>query len=314
MSRVARMRLLLKIIERSEQEEWPRIDLVAGQFGGRRTDEWTGTKTAYIGWSFENIEDSALFELGEFFGLNDSAASVSSGEIGAVDSAAIIRIWGAPTTFRLFLSHVSGQKDGATKLKDELAALGVSAFVAHADILPTKEWLEEILRALKSMHGLAALLVPTFHASFWTDQELGYAIGRSVPIVPLKFGQDPYGFIGRFQALNCENLDAKGAGRIIVTTLLTDPRSESLISDSVGRRFANSGSWADAKALVALLEVPAKLPMSTLDFIAKAKHSNVQVQSAWGVPQRIENLFEKHSYLDTSAVVASEETDSPIPF
>src|SRR5207245_411296 len=67
--------------------------------------------------------------------------------------------------FRLFLSHVSAHKVAAAKLKSELQFRGISAFVAHEDIIPSSEWQNEIELALRSMHALAALLTPDFHHS-----------------------------------------------------------------------------------------------------------------------------------------------------
>ena len=46
-------------------------------------------------------------------------------------------------------------------------------------------------------------MTETFHDSDWTDQEVGFAFGRGVPIISVRMGKDPYGFIGKFQALSC---------------------------------------------------------------------------------------------------------------
>lgn len=53
------------------------------------------------------------------------------------------------------------------------------------------------------MDAFVALMTVSFHESLWTDQEVGFAIGRGVPIIAAKLGRDPYGFIGKFQALSC---------------------------------------------------------------------------------------------------------------
>jgi len=67
------------------------------------------------------------------------------------------RLW-HDRCFRLFLSHVSVYKADVSKLKDELALLGVTGFVAHEDIEPSLEWRNEIELGLRSMHALAALI------------------------------------------------------------------------------------------------------------------------------------------------------------
>lgn len=85
-----------------------------------------------------------------------------------------------PNYFRLFLSHLSSFKRTAGGLQRSLRRFGISAFVAHVDIEPTREWQDEIEAALYSMDALAAILMPGFKDSDWTDQELGVAIGRGV--------------------------------------------------------------------------------------------------------------------------------------
>ena len=111
------------------------------------------------------------------------------------------RLW-PDKRFRLFLSHVSKHKLAVSKLKDELELFGISAFVAHEAIKPNLEWLREIELALRSRHALLALVTPDFHASVWTDQEIGWAFGRGVLVVPVRLGVDPYGFAGKAQGIS----------------------------------------------------------------------------------------------------------------
>lgn len=106
--------------------------------------------------------------------------------------------------FRVFLSHLAANKVVAAKLQEACLEFGISCFVAHNDIEPTQEWQTQIETALATSDALVALLHPEFHASNWTDQEIGYAMGRGLPVYSVRFGQDPYGFIGRFQAFTAK--------------------------------------------------------------------------------------------------------------
>lgn len=112
------------------------------------------------------------------------------------------RIWGPG--FRLFLSHKSEVKVEVAKLKAKLARFGISAFVAHEDIKPTREWETEIENALATMDSFAALMTPDFRDSEWTDHEVGFARSTGVPMIAVDLGMKPYGFTARFQALSCE--------------------------------------------------------------------------------------------------------------
>ncbi|MEG3637999.1 toll/interleukin-1 receptor domain-containing protein [Magnetococcus sp. PR-3] len=111
------------------------------------------------------------------------------------------RIW-EPNKYRIFLSHKVPFKKETAKLKEQLSYYGISCFVAHEDIHPAEEWQHEIENALNSMHALVALITDDFSDSPWTDQEVGYALGRGVPVIPVTLQtKDPYGFIGKIQAL-----------------------------------------------------------------------------------------------------------------
>lgn len=152
-----------------------------------------------------NVQNESIDEVFiEMEDLTDSDWRMESGLVitsrRIVPEQAVSRIW-EENCFRLFLSHKSEVKRETAALKLQLRAFGISCFVAHEDIEPTKEWQSEIENALGSMDGFAALLTENFHDSNWTDQEIGFAYGRGVPIVAVRLGRDPYGFVGKYQGL-----------------------------------------------------------------------------------------------------------------
>ena len=110
-------------------------------------------------------------------------------------------LWGEGK-IRVFISHTHEYKEEAKEIQSCLLLYGIASFVAHEDIEPMKEWETEIERALFSMNMLVALLTEKFSESKWTDQEVGAAFGRGVPILPVRMGKDPYGFIGKYQAIS----------------------------------------------------------------------------------------------------------------
>ena len=67
-----------------------------------------------------------------------------------------------PGHFRLFISHLSANKESASNLKRCLLDYGIDCFVAHEDITPSKEWEMEIEKALFTMDALCAIVVPDF--------------------------------------------------------------------------------------------------------------------------------------------------------
>jgi len=117
------------------------------------------------------------------------------------------RIWGNGK-FRVFLSHKSEFMKETALLKEELAFYGATCFVAHEDINPNQLWQDEIENALHSMDVLVALMTDEFKNSNWTDQEIGFAMGRKKPIISVRMGTDPYGFIGKYQGVKSNWEDA----------------------------------------------------------------------------------------------------------
>lgn len=153
--------------------------------------------------NFQNEHISAVFlemAVVENHEWRKESGLLISGE-RVVNPDATKRIWG-DDGFRIFLSHKTEVKKETAALKDGLRLFGISCFVAHEDIHPTKAWQDEIENALASMDGFVALMTENFHDSNWTDQEVGYAVAKGVPIIAVRLGKDPYGFIGKFQALS----------------------------------------------------------------------------------------------------------------
>jgi len=189
--------------------------------------------------------------------------------------------------FRLFLSHVCAHKVAVTELKRELQIHGISAFVAHEDITPSLEWQNEIELALRSMHALAALLTPDFHASNWTDQEVGFALGKGVLAVPIRLGSDPYGFIGKVQGLS-GSLDQPGrVANLLLSTLLNHPTTRRHMRKGLVSALQAAGSFASAIALSKVISTINDFSDDDKAVIHHACKTNDQVFNATGVVPRL---------------------------
>lgn len=142
--------------------------------------------------------------------------------------------WREHDRFRLFLSHVSRNKENAHRLKDELEGYGIHSFVAHDDIEPTALWAEEIIRALHTMEGFVAILSEGFKDSAWCNQETGFAIAKGIKTISFKMGkEDPPGFMGAEQALNRKKGEnAQDAAEKIVRLLWKDQRTKDRLEEA----------------------------------------------------------------------------------
>lgn len=184
------------------------------------------------------------------------------------------RIWG-DVGFRVFLSHKSEVKKETATLKDGLRLFGISGFVAHEDIHPTKAWQDEIENALASMDAFVAIMTDNFHDSDWTDQEVGYAVARGVPIIAVRLGKDPYGFIGKFQALSSTWLTAV---EDIVKILI---KNDQMLSAYI-QALRNCRSWDSGNALAKVLPGIEKLTVLQIDALVAAYNETSELRGSFG--------------------------------
>lgn len=184
------------------------------------------------------------------------------------------RIW-EKDCFRVFLSHKTEVKKKTSALKDKLKPYGISCFVAHEDIHPTNEWQNEIENALHTMDTFVALLTSKFHESHWTDQEVGFAFGRGVPIISVKIGKDPYGFIGKFQAVSCTWETAPD--EIVKILIKKDPMINAYIN-----AVQNCQSYDNGNKLSELLPFLERLSDNQTKNLVTAFNENSQVYESYG--------------------------------
>jgi hypothetical protein len=148
---------------------------------------------------------------------------------------------------RLFISHIAKYKGKASLLSKNLLQYGVVGFVAHEDIEPTKEWEDEIRSALSSCDALTCLLTEGFNESKWTDQEVGFAIGRGLLVIPVRLGIDPYGFISRFQGMPGRSDGMLQIASDLASILAKHAFTKDRMAAALVTRFEESNSFREAK-------------------------------------------------------------------
>ncbi len=148
---------------------------------------------------------------------------------------------------KLFVSHKDTHKAVVSQLASELERYGVSCFVAHDDIEPTEQWQKEIEKALRSMDVFLAFLTDDFSSGNWTNQEVGFAIARGIPIIPLKMPKlDPYGFMGIYQGIQGDPDSISKTADLIFDTLSKKVDSNGTIKRAIIAAFVNSKSYFDS--------------------------------------------------------------------
>ena len=206
------------------------------------------------------------------------------------------RLWGEGS-IRAFISHISDDGKLAHDLKNGLQAYGIAAFVAHDDIEPMREWVGVIESALSSMDLLVALLTPKFSDSNWTDQEIGVAIGRCVPVVPVRLGKDPYGFFGKIQAISGQPAhEANGASRIAIAIFefaLGDDNLAGRAVDAYIAALRKSGSFDKSNRLAGYMARITALSLEQENDLVDAFNANDQVAYAFDIREHIIGLLRR---------------------
>jgi hypothetical protein len=208
------------------------------------------------------------------------------GQRTAPPEAEIQRLW-PENYFRLFLSHVSKYAAKVSSLKDSLKVYGIAAFVAHEDVEPSLQWQNEIELALNSMYALAALITDDFTASLWTDQEVGWALGRGRLVIPVRLGANPYGFAGKIQGMKGDFGDPRSMARSICEILLKNPQTHLEMQKSLIWGFRHAGTFATAIEFSKQIIQFANITDAEKRLLWDACKHNPQVSGAFNVPEAI---------------------------
>ena len=172
-------------------------------------------------------------------------------------------IWPHPEQLRVFMSHTSAHKTEVKALADALeATVSVTCFVAHVDITPSAAWQTAIERALATCDVLMAYVTEDFKESKWTDQEVGWVLGRGLPVIPIRVDLNPYGFFGSYQAVPHRTpayVLVEAVVRAMCDAVYNPQRPQAAaiaprLAHSLVGGFCRSGSFDTTRARLQLLE------------------------------------------------------------
>lgn len=252
--------------------DWEDVELILRQFGFPTMGEGGSSPRAYVMATVEHGADNNLIALDEYLRGGVSAVAPDPSELP----------W-EPGTFRLFISHTSPHAALCDEMRTIFARWRIDAFVAHTTIEPTREWQREIEVALASCQAMTALLTPDLISSAWCDQEVGYCVARKVPIVPVRMGADPHGFIGKYQAARPAD---PGTGPWIADAIFRALAGHAAIHEAMAaptvHRFAATTNFDAARANFALLDEVAvdAWTRDLVELAGRAAEANTQLSEA----------------------------------
>lgn len=252
---------------------------------------------------------------------DEEIAKASSLDAPFTSQHAKDRIWKSDM-IKLFISHRDTHKALAHSLAENLTEFGISSFVAHDSIEPDEEWQGEIEKALQSMDVLLALITNDLFESAWTNQEVGFALGRSIPIVSIKVGSiDPVGFISKRQAINGNPDAVEENARKIWATIEKRLSGKPIFSKAVIQRFINSHSFKEAKERFKLVARLGKLTEDQIATLVNAFNNNGQINGSYGLKDgnwflNVLNQNTSKTYVlsDNKIVIMRPKVEDDIPF
>jgi TIR domain len=285
LSKSQRVKTIKDVADHLTNDDWTMLDLTLKQFGFPTIDEWSGGMKSYVVEMIGNAADEDLVELGQHFGMQFKDADLEN-------LTKETPYW-QDGQLKVFISHLTSQREKATHIQTALSRYGLSGFVAHNDINPTAEWQIEIETALATCDLLVALVHSEFINSAWCDQEIGYALGRGIPVFTVKCGADPHGFVGRFQAFNGTGKTPPQIARELFEASISHKKLQERMADVIIDLFVSSASFSTAKERVGYVE-QLKIwdPVYSVR-LEKAVRTNDQIIHSWGVPEQVSQLIKK---------------------
>lgn len=264
------------------QQSWSDIDLILRQYALPTTDSWQGNdRYAYVVDMIEHEPDDVLHPLHQYL----------IGESGDVPTGA--HPWGQGQ-LKLFMSHLAVHQQFVGEVAWNLSLYGVSCFVAHVSIEPSEEWQSAIEVALRSCDAMAVFLHRGFHESNWCDQEVGFALARRVPVLPIAIDVMPYGFMGKLQAVRCQpSENYSQVGNKVLQWLVRTPSAQTAMTEGLVTALENSGSYDNTRRVYSMLaDMPAFAP-TQLQRLETATKNYTQVRDAVLGSSTIPNLIRK---------------------
>lgn len=296
-----RIRLITETAESLSARPWHEVQLTLNQFGVdtyEPNEDYGPDTVTYCTQQIREVTDETLASLREYL-LGGDAAPVGarSGE----------GIW-TDLPVRAFLSHIHQERHLAGEVKCRLAEnYGITAFVAHDDIHPSRQWREAIKEGLGSCHVFVAFLHEGYHESQWCDQEAGWALARGIPILPVRpVGFDRAkvhdGFLEEHQDISLDRAVGQHdywAADQIFQSVLRHAQTREVGVAALAEAFVKSRSFNTTRRFWAMLEAQPVVGSEQLRRLEYAVQVNRQVYDAvigltrTPVPELVKALVDK---------------------
>lgn len=275
------------------QQDWNDIDLILAQHGvGLLSNPWqSDDRYGYVVRRIEDISDDTLQGLHQY--VLDDCSLHKNFLRKSSDVPAEPQPWRAKG-LKLFMSHLAHYQGIVAQVGQYLDWYGVTSFVAHVSIEPSVEWQGYIEAALRSCDVMAVFLHQGFHESYWCDQEVGFALARRVPVLPIAIDVLPYGFMAKLQAARSyPNEHPLHISQKVLQWLIRTPSVQPSMAEGLVTAFEQSGSFSNTRILFGLIEQMSTFTPVQLKRLEAATENNYEVTAAVLGSNNIPDLIRK---------------------
>lgn len=226
-------------------------------------------------WNDFSVQDSLIK------GADDDLQSLASklrGEKGLSEPDTV----GQPAPLRVFASHLSASKLYVSQFRDQRQAYGIELFVAHSSIEVSKRWADDIEDYMRTCHAGIIFLEAESKDSEWCDQEVGWLLGRGIPIYTLMLdGAHLYGPLAERQAVPAQTEQFPGPFvKAAVTYFRTEASVAPNLTESLVKALVESFSWDNTRRVWEQIKHLRELTPEQVQRIDEAIPENHELKAA----------------------------------
>jgi hypothetical protein len=280
LSKKARVNLITELVAKLAVVNWDEQTLILSTYGvAAVTGDNFGPSLTEV---LAETPDTVLLELAEHFDLVVPAGSVAPP--ASVSSG--VRV---SEPLFVFASHLSQHRAIVNQVATEMHRFGVNLFVAHDSIPNDAAWQDEIEKGLDRADAGLVFCHPGFIESQWCDQEVGWLLGRHVPVLGLRFDAHPYGPAGRLQAPSALNQTPAQIASTTLTRLASQPSLRPQLAASLVSAMERSTRYRTTDDVWVILREFSDLDSNQCAQLLQAVKANDQISGAsspWDDGQR----------------------------
>lgn len=280
MDKSTRIRLIQQVRDALSGMGWEDIDLLLEEFGFGTYPEMAND-VSLTGWLQSQGTDDDLVALGRHLAVplvEDAAEGVAD--------ATTVATGGEPGRLLLFGSHLSTERVFVGKVEVALRNYGITLFVAHDSIPVDADWQPEIAEALRRCNAGVVFLHKGIHDRYYCMQEVGWLLGRDVPIARLLFDEPPQGLLGSKQGITARGRSAMDVAGIVLDYVAGKPELQPQLATSLVHAMKQSPSFRTTDTVWAKLQDFRDLTLQQATVLVEAAEDQDQVYRAgvggWG--------------------------------